>query len=186
MADIGYIRVSSVGQKDDRQLTDVALDKVFKEKISGKSIKRPELLKCLDYIREGDTLHVHSMDRLARNLQDLQALVGDLTSKGIEVSFHKENLLFSSKSNAMSKLLLQVMGAIAEFEMSLIRERQREGIAAARKLNKHLGRKPSLSNEQELEVIEKVKNRYPKSEIAKEYKISRPTLYKIIKKHNAG
>lgn len=181
MSNIGYVRVSSVGQNDARQLEGVSLDKIFKEKISGKSIKRPELERCLDYIREGDTLHVHSMDRLARNLKDLQNIVDDLTGQGVELQFHKENLTFSSKANAMSKLLLQVMGAFAEFERSLIKERQLEGIAAAKKDGKHLGRGSSLNKNQKQELISMVESRIPKTEIAKKFGISRQTLYNILK-----
>lgn len=181
MSNIGYIRVSSVGQNDARQLEGVSLDKIFKEKISGKSIKRPQLERCLDYIREGDTLHVHSMDRLARNLKDLQNIVDDLTGQGVEIRFHKENLTFSSKANAMSKLLLQVMGAFAEFERSLIKERQLEGIAAAKKKGKHLGRESALDEDQKKELIKMVESRIPKTEVAKHFGISRQTLYNTLK-----
>lgn len=181
MSDIGYIRVSSVGQNDARQLEGVSLNKIFREKISGKSINRPELERCLEYIREGDTLHVHSMDRLARNLKDLQTIVDDLISQGVEIHFHKENLIFSSKANAISKLLLQVMGAFAEFERSLIRERQLEGIAAAKKRGKHLGRESALNVDQKKELIAMVESRMPKTEVAKRFEISRQTLYNILK-----
>ena len=181
MSEIGYIRVSSVGQNDARQLEGILLDKTFKEKISGKSIKRPELEKCLDYIREGDTLNVHSMDRLARNLKDLQNIVDDLTGQGVTIRFHKENLVFSSEANAMSKLLLQVMGAFAEFERSLIKERQLEGIAAAKKKGKHLGRSPSLSANQIEEAISMVEKGISKTGVAKHFEISRSTLYNILK-----
>ncbi len=185
MSEIGYIRVSSVGQNDARQLEGVFLDKVFKEKISGKSIKRPELEKCLEYIREGDTLHVHSMDRLARNLKDLQNIVDDLTGQGITIKFHKENLVFSSEANAMSKLLLQVMGAFAEFERSLIKERQLEGIEAAKKKGKHLGRAPSLSENQINEALTLLESGLPKTEVAKHFEISRSTLYNVLKQDTA-
>lgn len=181
MSEIGYIRVSSVGQNDARQLEGIALDKTFREKISGKSIKRPEFEKCIDYIREGDTLHVHSMDRLARNLKDLQNIVDDLTGQGVTINFHKENLVFSRATNAISKLLLQVMGAFAEFERSLIKERQLEGIAAAKKKGKHLGRAPSLSGEQQDKLISMVESGISKTEVARHFDISRSTLYKILK-----
>ncbi|MBU1344164.1 MAG: recombinase family protein [Proteobacteria bacterium] len=181
MTNIGYIRVSSISQNDARQLDGVPLDKVFKEKISGKSIKRPGLEKCLDYIREGDTLHIHSMDRLARNLKDLQNIVDDLTGQGVTIQFHKENLIFSNTANAMNKLMLQMMGAFAEFERSLIKERQLEGIAAAKKKGKHLGRLPSLSVDQKKEAISMVETGTPKTEVAKHFGISRPTLYSVLK-----
>lgn len=87
---VGYIRVSSIDQNTDRQLSGIELNKTFSEKISGKDINRPQLQECLEYLREGDTLHVHSIDRLARNLADLQGIVADLTGRGISVKFHKE------------------------------------------------------------------------------------------------
>ncbi len=181
MSNIGYIRVSTVGQNKDRQLDGIDLDKVFQDQISGKAINRPGLKKCLEYIRDGDTLHIHSMDRLARNLKDLQTVVDDLTGHGITVKFHKENLIFDNNANAMSKLLLQVMGAFAEFERALIKERQLEGIAAAQKKGKHLGRKPALNKEQKTEVRAMAMNRIPKTQIAKEFGVSRETIYKALK-----
>ena len=123
---VGYIRVSSVMQHTDRQLADIALDKVFEDKVSGKDQNRPALKAMLDYIREGDCVYVHSLDRLARNLTDLLDLVGKINAKGCSLHFMKENMVFeNNKSDPTSKLLLSVMGAVAEFERSLIRERQR-------------------------------------------------------------
>ncbi|WP_022669468.1 recombinase family protein [Desulfospira joergensenii] len=180
MAEIGYIRVSTVGQNDDRQLSGQALDKIFKDQVSGKAINRPGLEQCIDYIREGDTLHVHSMDRLARNLKDLQTIVDDLTGQGVAVKFYKENLVFDNKANAMSKLLLQVMGAFAEFERSLIKERQQEGIAAAKKNGKHLGRAPALDDGQKDKVKEMKKDRIPVKQIADHFGVSRQTIYKAL------
>ena len=130
---VGYIRVSSVEQNTDRQLEGQELDKVFTDRASGKDTKRPQLQAALDYLREGDELVVHSMDRLARNLDDLRRIVLDLTKKGVHVRFVKENLTFSGEDSPMSNLLLSLLGAVAEFERSMIRERQREGIALAKK-----------------------------------------------------
>src|SRR5690554_4057249 len=117
---VGYVRVSTFDQNTARQLDGVLLDRVFSEKASAKNTARPVLDECLAYLREGDTLHAHSIDRLARNLHDLERIVNLLTCKGVSVKFHKENLLFSSSSDAISRLLLQVMGAFAEFERELI------------------------------------------------------------------
>jgi len=144
---VGYIRVSSLDQNTERQLDGQELDKVFTDKASGKDTKRPQLQAALDYLREGDYLIVHSMDRLARNLDDLRRIVLGLTSKGVLVEFVKECLTFTGEDSAMSQLLLSVMGAFAEFERSLIRERQREGIALAKKAGVYKGRKPSLTDE---------------------------------------
>jgi DNA invertase Pin-like site-specific DNA recombinase len=175
---VGYIRVSSYGQNTDRQLSDVALDKIFEEKASAKDTNRPVLQECLDYLREGDELHVHSIDRLARNLVDLQTIVTRLNSKGVACVFHKENLTFTGNDeNPMNKLMLQMMGAFAEFERNLIRERQREGIAQAVKNGKKIGRSRSLAADQVAEIKNKVASGAAKADIAKEFGISRPTLY---------
>lgn len=179
MAKVGYIRISTIDQNTDRQLEGTELDELFKEKVSGKSANRPQLQECLRYLRKGDELHVHSIDRLARNLLDLQKIVQDLTGRGVTISFHKENIIFDgSSSNPMHKLLLQILGAFAEFERSMIRERQAEGIAVARKKGKHLGRKSKLTPEQ----IEQVKARRNenKTALAKEFGCSRQTIYTAI------
>jgi len=117
---IGYKRVSTGEQNTARQLTDVKLDKLFEDKASGKDRERPALKAALEYCREGDVLVVHSMDRLARNLSDLLALVKDLTTHGVAIQFLKENLTFTGDDNAMANLLLQLLGAVAQFERSLI------------------------------------------------------------------
>lgn len=121
---IGYIRVSSFEQNPERQLDGIKLNKCFIDKASGKDVMRPQLLAMLNYIREGDTVIIHSMDRLARNLDDLRRLVHDITAQKICIQFLKENLTYSGDDTAMSKFLLSVMGAFAEFERSLIKERQ--------------------------------------------------------------
>lgn len=178
---IGYIRVSSAGQNTDRQLDGIPLDKTFTEKISGQSTNRPQLQACLEYLREGDTLHVHSMDRLARNLADLQKMVEDLTAQGIRVKFKTEGLEFTGQDNSMSKLLMQVMGAVAEFERSLIRERQAEGIQKAQKKGVRFGRQPKLSETQIQEAVAQVEAGRQKKDVAEELGISRPTLYKYLR-----
>jgi DNA invertase Pin-like site-specific DNA recombinase len=178
---IGYIRVSTIDQNTDRQLDGIHLDHRFEEKVSGSSTRRPKLKECLNYLRSGDTLHVHSMDRLARNLKDLQGIVEDLTAKGITVKFHKESLEFTDDSNAMSKLMLQIMGAVAEFERSLIRERQAEGIQKAKQKGKHLGRKATLNCAQVQELCRMVADGMQKKDVADHFGISRQTLYRILK-----
>jgi DNA invertase Pin-like site-specific DNA recombinase len=175
---VGYIRVSSFGQNTDRQLDGVHLDKIFEEKVSAKDTNRPVLKDCLEYVREGDELHIHSIDRLARNLVDLQTIVSNLNGKGVSVVFHKENLTFTGNiENPMNKLMLQMMGAFAEFERNLIKERQREGIAQAQKKGIKIGRGRVLQDDQIQEIKCRVALGAIKAELAKEYKISRPTLY---------
>ncbi len=177
---VGYIRVSSIDQNTERQLEGVELDKVFTDKASGKDTKRPQLQAALDYIREGDVLVVHSMDRLARNLDDLRKIVLGLTGKGVHVQFAKENLTFTGEDSPMSNLLLSLLGAVAEFERSMIRERQREGIALAKKAGVYKGRKPSLTAAQVVEIRKRVKAGERKTALAAQFGVSRQTLYTAI------
>ena len=174
---VGYIRVSSLDQNTERQLDGLKLDKVFTDKASGKDTKRPQLKAALEYLRDGDKLIVHSLDRLARNLVDLKNIVSELTARDVTIEFVKERLVFSNEDNAMSNLLLSVMGAFAEFERSLIRERQREGIELAKKAGVYKGRKPSLTPERVNELRKRVKAGEKKAALAREFKISRETLY---------
>ena len=182
MSHVGYIRVSSVDQNTSRQLSETALDKVFEDKASGKDTQRPQLTACLEYLREGDTLHVHSMDRLARNLDDLRKLVKGLIARGVAVRFEKESLTFTGESSPMANLLLSMLGAVAEFERALILERQREGIAVAKAAGAYKGRKPSLTQDK----IEELKRRALAGEkrtvLAKEFGVSRETVYAYIAK----
>lgn len=174
---VGYIRVSSVDQNTGRQLEGVELDKRFTDKASGKDAQRPQLKAALDYLRDGDVLIVHSMDRLARNLDDLRRIVMELTARSVQVQFVKEGMLFTSDDSAMSKLLLSVMGAFAEFERSLLKERQREGIALAKKAGVYKGRKPSLTPERAGELRARIATGEKKAALAREFGISRETLY---------
>jgi DNA invertase Pin-like site-specific DNA recombinase len=174
---VGYIRVSSLDQNTERQLDGLKLDKVYTDKASGKDTKRPQLKAALEYLRDGDKLIVHSLDRLARNLVDLKNVVSELTARDVTIEFVKERLVFTNEDNAMSNLLLSVMGAFAEFERSLIRERQREGIALAKKAGVYKGRKPSLTPERVNELRKRVKAGEKKAALAREFKISRETLY---------
>lgn len=147
MAQVGYVRVSSVGQNTERQLDGIALDKVFTDKVSGATTDRPQLLAMLDYVREGDTIIVHSIDRLARSLADLLSLVESLTTKGVAVRFHKEQLHFTGEHSAMQKLMLSMMGSFAEFERSMIKERQAEGIAKAKVKGVYKGRVKAIDDD---------------------------------------
>lgn len=178
---VGYIRVSSFDQNPERQLEGVRLDRIFTDKASGKDTDRPALEQMLSFVREGDTLVVHSMDRLARNLDDLRRLVSDLTSRGLRIEFLKEGLTFTGEDSPMSKLLLSVMGAFAEFERALIRERQREGIAIAKKKGKYKGRKPALTAEKIADLQQRVASGEKKATLAREFGISRETLYQYLR-----
>lgn len=180
---VGYVRVSSLDQNTGRQLEGLDLDKTFTDKASGKDIKRPQLQAALEYLRDGDVLVIHSMDRLARNLDDLRRIVSDLTGRGVQVQFMKEGMIFSGEDTAMSKLLLSVMGAFAEFERSLLRERQKEGIAIAKKAGIYKGRKPSLTTEQAVQLRARVAAGEKKAVLAREFGISRETLYSYAPVH---
>ncbi len=151
---IGYVRVSTVEQNTARQLDGIQLDKVFEDKCSAKDAKRPQLQAMLEFIREGDTLHVHDISRLARNLEDLLSLVRLLTGKGVEVKFIKENLHFTGDAtNPMQVLMLNMLGAVYQFERSLLLERQREGIKIAKEAGKYKGGKPRVDNEAVLKLL---------------------------------
>lgn len=176
---VGYLRVSSLDQKELRQLDGITLDKRFVDKVSGKDLHRPELEQLTGYVREGDTVICHSMDRLARNLDDLRKVVLGFTDRGIHVRFEKENLTFTGEDSPMSHLLLSVMGAFAQFERDLIRERQREGIALAKlREGAYVGRKPCLSSSQAKDLRRRVAAGESKTALAGELGISRMTLYR--------
>ena len=177
---VGYIRVSSFDQNPDRQLEAIELDKQFIDYASGKDVNRPAFTELLNYVREDDLVIVHSMDRLARNLDDLRRIVQNLTSKKVKIQFIKENLTFTGEDAPMSQLLLSVMGAFAEFERSLIKERQKEGIELAKKKGLYKGKKKCLNSEQVAQIKEKIGQGIPKAVIARELGIARFTLYKAL------
>ena len=165
---VGYLRVSSLDQNAIRQLEGLALDKTFTDKASGKDVNRPQLEAMQSFVREGDTVFCHSMDRRARNLDDLRRILLGLTERGIHIVFVKENLTFTGEDSPMSNLLLSVMGAFAQFERELIRERQREGIAIAKREGKYRGRKPSLTPARAAELRRRVAGGDPRAALARE------------------
>ena len=178
---IGYTRVSSADQTLDRQLEGVALDRSFADKASGKDAHRPQLEAMRRFIRDGDTLVIHSMDRLARNLDDLRRIVQELTKRGVRIEFVKENLTFTGEDSPMATLMLSVMGSFAEFERALIRERQREGIAIAKLRGAYKGRKKALNLEQVASLRRRVLAGDKKAALARELRISRETLYQYLR-----
>ena len=187
MANVAYVRVSTVEQHEDRQcegLKKYNIDKWFIEKCSGKNTNRPELTKMLDYVREGDTVYVHDFSRLARSTKDLLELVETLNSKGVALVSNKENL---DSRTPTGKLMLTVIGAIAEFERTNLLERQREGIAIAKEKGVYKGRKPvDISEETFIEAYSRYQSRQiNKSELAKELNVSRPTLDKLIRDYQS-
>jgi DNA invertase Pin-like site-specific DNA recombinase len=178
---IGYRRVSTVDQNLGRQLEGVQVDRVFEDKLSGKDRNRPQLEACLAFCRDGDTLVIHSMDRLARNLTDLRQMVEQLTQRGVVVRFEKENLTFTGAKDKTANLLLSMLGAVAEFERDMILERQREGIALAKARGAYKGRKRVLSTTQATELRQRALAGVSKSDLAAEYAVSRQTIYEYLR-----
>ena len=180
---IAYVRVSSVEQNEARQLEGLNkynIEKWFTEKISAKNTNRPQLQAMLEFAREGDTIYVWDFSRLARSTKDLLDLVEFIQSKGIHLVSIKENI---DSSTATGKLMLTMIGAINEFERTNLLERQREGIAIAKREGKYKGRK-----EVEVDNFKEYYDRYKtrqinKVDLAKELNISRPTLNKLIKEY---
>jgi DNA invertase Pin-like site-specific DNA recombinase len=179
---IGYVRVSTIDQNADRQLEHLHADKLFTDKASGKDTDRPQLQALLAYAREGDTIVVHSMDRLARNVDDLRRLVQEQTKRGIHVQFIKENLTFTGEDSPIAHLMLSVLGSIAQFERDLIKERQREGIALARQRGAYRGRKRALPLDKLAEMRRRVDAGEKKAKLAREFGISRQTLYESLRR----
>jgi DNA invertase Pin-like site-specific DNA recombinase len=182
MAHIGYKRVSTQQQVTDRQLVDVHLDFIYEDKASGATASREQFQKMFEFVRKGDTVHVHSLDRFARSLVDLRKHIQLLIDKEVSIFFHKENLLFDAerKDNPNQILLLNVIGAVSEFELAMIRARQQEGIALAKERGVYKGKKRYLNEEQEKELIQQVAEGIPKSRIAKNFNLARETVYSYI------
>lgn len=181
---LGYVRVSTVEQNDDRQLVTMNkynVEKIFKEKVSAKDTNRPELEKILDWAREGDTIVIHDFSRLARSTRDLLDIVELLNNKKVNLISAKENI---DSSTATGKLMLTMIGAINEFERTNLLERQREGIAIAKEKGKYKGRKkidfPSNWNE----IYPKWKNREITGTKAMEMlDLKRNTFYNLVKEY---
>ncbi len=184
---VGYRRVSMDTQNLERQLVGLEIDKMFDDFCSGKNVERPQFTAMMQYLRDGDTLHVHSLDRLGRNMNDLRNTIEILQQRGVAVLFHNENIKFEGKSlNPINNLLFNLMCSFAEFERSVLLERQKEGIAVAKLQGKYKGRRPALSSEQTIEVKNLIALGVSKTRIAKQFRISRETVYQIIRKHNLG
>lgn len=184
-AKIAYARVSTDDQNLDRQLETLKAycpDKIFTDHLSGKNLERPGFQQMMDYVREGDIIYVASMDRIARNLDDLLATTKRLQSKGITVHFLKENICLNpgTETSSMSKLIMSIMGAVAEFERSLIRERQREGILLAKARGVYKGRKP-IDPDKMQEARKLIDEGFTKTKVCEKLQISRQTLYKYLK-----
>lgn len=180
---VAYVRVSTVDQNEARQIEALEkynIEKWFKEKISGKNTNRPQLQTMLDFVREGDTVYIHDFSRLARSTKDLLDIVEQLNSKGVHLVSNKENI---DSSTPTGKLMLTMIGAIAEFERQNLLERQREGIAIAKREGKYKGGQvKKIDDNLFTTVYEKYKSRQiTKKAMAEQLNISRPTLDKLLK-----
>ncbi len=183
MANIGYVRVSTVEQNEDRQIAGLSkhkIDKWFTEKVSAKDTNRPQLQAMLDYVREGDTIYIHDFSRLARSTKDLLEIVEYLSDKGVNLVSNKENL---DTSTPTGKLMLTMIGAINEFERANLLERQKEGIAIAKQKGAYKGRKAIEIDDSkfEIEYNKYMAREITKKELAERLNVSRPTLDKMIR-----
>lgn len=178
--DIGYIRVSTSTQNTDRQLANLKLDKVFTEKLSAKSIDRPEWKNCKGFCREGDTLHIHSLDRVCRSgAGDAVSIVEEMTSKGVSIVFHKEGLTFNQTLSAAQKGVLSILAAVSQMERELINERRLEGIEAAKQKGKFAGRPTVKVTKEEIEEL--LKSGLTKEQAANTLGVGVATVYRKLK-----
>ena len=179
---IGYRRVSSIVQSLERQLEGVQVDRTYEDKLSGKDVNRPQLQAAMDYCRHGDTLVVHSLDRLGRNTEDLLRIVRELNAKGVTVEFVKNAMTFRPDTkDPMASLMLSMLAAFATFERDLIRERQAEGIAIAKTKGVYKGGQPKLTPVQADELRQKAAEGTAKATLAKHYGISRQAVYAYLR-----
>lgn len=180
---VAYVRVSTVEQNEERQVKAMEqhnIDKWYIEKVSAKDTNRPKLQEMLEYVREGDTIYIHDFSRLARSTKDLLEIVEYLNNKGVRLISNKENL---DSNTSTGKLMLTMIGAIAEFERANMLERQREGIAVAKEHGAYKGRKAIEidDNKFEIEYNRYMSREITKTELAKRLGVSRPTLDKMIR-----
>ena len=184
---IAYIRVSSEGQntsRQDQQIEELCVDKVFTEKVSGKNIQdRPQFQMMLDYAREDDIIYCADLSRWGRSLIDIKTTITSLTLKGVTVKFIKENLTFSGNDDPMSNLLLGILSSLSEWERAVIKSRQMEGVKIAQEkgiYKERCGRKPKLSEEQMKEVRKRVESGEKRSDVALAFGVSRQTVYNLV------
>ena len=179
---VGYVRVSSAEQNTGRQLEGIEVDRIFVDKASGKNTARPKFQEMLSYVREGDMIVVHSMDRFARSLKDLVTEVDQLVKRGVAIQFVKENITFTTQATPMDSLMLQLMGAFAQFEREIILERQKEGIKIAAAQGKYKGRIHKLNPDQAqaLRQAWDEKKYSSKVDLAKAFGISRQAVYRYL------
>jgi DNA invertase Pin-like site-specific DNA recombinase len=179
---IGYIWLSHSAPSLEQQLEQIMVNKFFTDNASDKSLPLPERDALFLSVCNGDTVAIYSMDRLARSLSDLYHQVYKLTRKGVTVEFIKESLTFTSNKSPQIDLMLSIMKACAEFEQAIPCENQHEGIGQARVRGGYRGRKKLLSSEQQAELRLRATNGETKAQLAREFGISRETLYQYLKR----
>jgi DNA invertase Pin-like site-specific DNA recombinase len=180
MANVAYKRVSTVTQKTDRQLDGLVFDKIFNEKCSAKTIDRPEWNACLDYLREGDSLTIHSLDRVCRSgAGDAVKIVEDLNAKNISVEFIKEGMKFNGTMSAAQKGVLGILASVAQMERDLINERRIEGIAVAKAKGKKFGRPSGDVTAQD--ILDLTDSGMTNLAAFKQLDISKATGYRVLK-----
>jgi len=179
---IGYVRLNNNDCNPKHQLAQTDYYRLFTDEASGKHARRRQLDALLNFVREGDTVVAYSMERLARNLKDLRYLIQTLTTRGVRVEFLKERLVFSGENSSVAAMMLSVMVALSEFEHALAHERQREGIALAKLGGAYPGRKKTLSDEQAATIRQRAAAGEQKSRLAREFCISRETLYQYLRR----
>jgi DNA invertase Pin-like site-specific DNA recombinase len=175
---VGYARVSSYGQSLDVQLDKLKrCDKVFQEKVSGRTDNRAEWKKCLEYLREGDCLQITKLDRLARNTRDLLNIVNELEKKGVSFQVLDQQI---DTSTPTGKLMLHLLGAIAEFENDLRASRQADGIQKALDNGVKFGAKPKLTNQQVSEMKAKRADGMKIKDLMTLYDLSKASTYRLL------
>ncbi len=182
---LAYVRVSTAEQNEQRQVEAMKrydIEKYFIEKVSGKDINRPKLQELLDFAREGDTIHIHDFSRLARSTKDLLDIVEQLNTKGVHLVSNKENI---DSSTPTGRLMLTMIGAINEFERTNLLERQREGIAIAKRNGKYKGGKAKTIADFADHYSRYKTREITKSALARQLGVSRPTLDRLIAEHES-
>ncbi len=180
MSKIGYARVSSHGQNLEAQVDKLrALDcaKIYEEKESATSSKRPQLKACLDYIREGDTLVVTKLDRLARSTVDLCHIAKTLETKRVELEVIDQNI---DTSTSTGRLLFNMLGAIAQFETEIRAERQSDGIQKAKSKGVSFGRSKTLTDQQIQDMRQQREHGTLIKELMKTYSLSKASIYRYL------
>ena len=178
MANIGYVRVSTDKQYTERQLDGVKLDEKYEEKVSGKNANRPKLQEMIAYVRKGDVIHVHSLDRLGRNIRDVLDIIEQVKNKGASIKFYKEDITAGAEANAASNMMLNIFAAVSQMERELMLERQAEGYAAA----KAAGRKGARGNGTAVDrvgIVSALAAGQSIRTIAKEFNVSTSTVQRI-------